>query len=143
MVGVQTFHKTTTGWVINLPSEFARELGVAEGSAACLQARNGQIEAEILPPVAPAPEGRPDSQGDFFPDIQSNSNVMGGAPCIRRTRIPIWLLEQARQLGLTDAALLEAYPILTAQDLTNAWDYVHTHRVEIEQQIADNERDDD
>ncbi len=139
MVGVQTFHKTTTGWVINLPSEFARELGVAEGSAARLQARNGQIEAEILPPAASVPESR----NDFFPDIQSNTGVMGGTPCIRRTRISVWLLEQARQLGLTDAALLEAYPILTAQDLTNAWNYVHAHRVEIEQQIADNERDDD
>ena len=76
-------------------------------------------------------------------DIQCNPAVMGGAPCIRRTRVPVWLLEQARQSGLTETALLEAYPMLVAQDLTNAWDYVRAHLIEIEQQIADNERDDD
>ena len=66
---------------------------------------------------------------------------MGGAPCIARTRIPVWLLEQARRLGTREAELLRNYPTLTAQDLANAWSYVRSHRAEIEQQIADNERD--
>jgi len=51
----------------------------------------------------------------------------------------VWLLEQARRLGTTEADLLRSYPTLRAQDLTNAWTYVRTHRNEIEQQIADNE----
>jgi len=81
--------------------------------------------------------------GDVFPGIDTNPSVMGGAPCISRTRIPVWLLEQARRLGTSEADLLRDYPTLTAQDLANAWAYVRSHRAEIESQIEANERDDD
>lgn len=81
--------------------------------------------------------------GDAFPGIEGKPGVMGGATCIARTRIPVWLLEHARRLGTSEAALLQNYPTLTAQDLANAWSYVRSHRVEIDQQIADNERVDD
>ncbi len=67
---------------------------------------------------------------------------MGGAACISRTRIPVWVLEQSRRLGTSEADLLRDYPSLTAQDLANAWAYVRSHRVEIEEQIEANERDD-
>ena len=80
--------------------------------------------------------------GDAFPGIESRAGVMGGAPCISRTRIPIWVLEQARRLGTSEADLLRDYPSLTAQDLANAWAYVRSHRAEIEEQIEANERDD-
>ena len=79
--------------------------------------------------------------GDSFPGIESRAGVAGGAPCIVRTRIPVWLLEQARRLGTSEADLLRAYPTLRAEDLTNAWAYVRTHREEIERQIAENESD--
>ena len=46
--------------------------------------------------------------GDDFPGIDSISNVCGGEPCVVRTRIPVWLLEQARRLGSTDQELLAA-----------------------------------
>jgi uncharacterized protein (DUF433 family) len=81
--------------------------------------------------------------GDAFPGIEGISGVMGGAPCIARTRIPVWLLERARRLGSRESDLLLNYPTLTAQDLANAWSYVRSHRTEIDQQIADNERDGD
>jgi uncharacterized protein (DUF433 family) len=81
--------------------------------------------------------------GDAFPGIESVPDVMGGVPCIARTRIPIWLLEQARRLGTRESELLRNYPLLTAQDLVNAWSFVRSHRAEIEQQIAENERDED
>ncbi len=77
--------------------------------------------------------------GDAFPGIESNRNVCGGEPCIVRTRIPVWLLEQARRLGTTEAELLRSYPTLSAEDLANAWSYVRAHRAEIDQQIAENE----
>ena len=77
--------------------------------------------------------------GDAFPGIESNTNVCGGEPCIVRTRIPVWLLEQARRLGTSEAELLQSYPTLRAQDLANAWDYVRAHRDEIDKQIAENE----
>ena len=80
---------------------------------------------------------------DDFPGIESKPDVMGGMPCITRTRIPVWLLEQARRLGTSEADLLRDYPTLTVQDLANAWNFVRSHRVEIDAQIEANEKDED
>jgi uncharacterized protein (DUF433 family) len=77
--------------------------------------------------------------GDAFPGIDSLPGVCGGEPCIVRTRIPVWLLEQARRLGTSEQALLAAYPFLRAEDLVNAWAYARSHVTEIEAQIRDNE----
>jgi uncharacterized protein (DUF433 family) len=76
--------------------------------------------------------------GDDFPGTDSRPDVCGGEPCIVRTRIPVWLLERARRLGVSERALLEAYPSLRAQDLANAWNYVRARSAEIDSQIADN-----
>jgi uncharacterized protein (DUF433 family) len=77
--------------------------------------------------------------GDAFPGIESNPKVCGGEPCIVRTRIPVWLLAQARRLGTSEADLLRAYPTLRAEDLANAWAYERAHRKEIDRQIRANE----
>ncbi|HYP07461.1 MAG TPA: DUF433 domain-containing protein [Bryobacteraceae bacterium] len=77
--------------------------------------------------------------GDAFPGIDSRPDVCGGQACIVRTRIPVWLLEQARRLGVSEQALLEAYPSLRAEDLVNAWAYARSHIEEIESQIRENE----
>ena len=77
--------------------------------------------------------------GDAFPGIESRPNVCGGEPCIVRTRIPVWVLEQARRLGTSEADLLRSYPTLRAEDLAHAWAYLSAHRDEIEQQIHENE----
>ncbi len=77
--------------------------------------------------------------GDAFPGIDSSPNVCGGEPCIVRTRIPVWVLVQARYLGISEADLLRSYPTLRAEDLTNAWAYSRAHHDEIEQQIRENE----
>ncbi len=74
-----------------------------------------------------------------FPGIDADLGVAGGEPCVVRTRIPVWVLVQARKLGATEADLLESYPSLRAEDLVNAWAYYRLHRDEIEQQIAENE----
>lgn len=81
--------------------------------------------------------------GDSFPGIESTPDVVGGAPRITRTRIPVWLLEQARRQGVSESDLLQDYPTLTAADLANAWAYVRSHREEIESAIALNESDTD
>jgi hypothetical protein len=39
--------------------------------------------------------------GEAFPGVESRPGVCGGDPCIVRTRIPMWVLEQGRQLGTT------------------------------------------
>jgi uncharacterized protein (DUF433 family) len=77
--------------------------------------------------------------GDAFPGIESTPSVCGGASCLVRTRIPVWVLEQYRRLGASEADLLRSYPTLRAEDLVNAWAYVRSHRDEIEQQIHENE----
>jgi uncharacterized protein (DUF433 family) len=71
--------------------------------------------------------------------IDSDPQVCGGEPCTVRTRIPIWLLVQLRQLGMAEAELLQDYPTLREDDLANAWAYARQHREELEQQIIDNE----
>ena len=76
---------------------------------------------------------------DAFPGIDSTPGVCGGEPCIVRTRIPVWALEQSRRLGMSEDALLRSYPALRAEDLVNAWAYARSHRAEIEDQIRENE----
>jgi len=53
MSSMMTPEKTDRGWVIEIPPEMTEALGVAEGSFALLQARDGKIEVEILPPASP------------------------------------------------------------------------------------------
>jgi uncharacterized protein (DUF433 family) len=77
--------------------------------------------------------------GDAFPGIESRAEVCGGEACIVRTRIPVWLLENARRNGVTEQVLLAAYPTLRAEDLVNARNYARSHATEIDLQIRDNE----
>lgn len=77
--------------------------------------------------------------GDAFPGIDVTPEVCGGLPRIVRTRIPVWLLVAAKNQGATEAALLEAYPTLRAEDLANAWAYYRAHEEEIDRQIRENE----
>ena len=71
--------------------------------------------------------------------IETNPEVCGGEACLVRTRVPVWLLVQARKLGATDAELLKSYPTLRAEDLANAWAYYRSHQEEIDNQIRENE----
>ena len=77
--------------------------------------------------------------GAAFPGIASTPGVCGGEACIVRSRIPVWVLEQARRLGVSEAELLRSYPTLHAQDLANAWAYVRVYREEIDRHIRENE----
>lgn len=75
----------------------------------------------------------------FDAGIESTPGVCGGEPCIVRTRIPVWVLVHARNLGTSEAELLRCYPTLRAEDLANAWAYYRAHNDEIDQHIHDNE----
>ena len=77
--------------------------------------------------------------GDTHAGIEPTPCVCGGAACIVRTRIPVWLLENARRLGTPEAETLRAYPQLRAEDLANAWAYVRSDRDEIDYEIQQNE----
>jgi len=77
--------------------------------------------------------------GDSFPGIESTPGICGGEACIVRTRIPVWVLVQARNLGVSEAEILQSYPTLRAEDLVNAWAYYRSHRAEIDREIIENE----
>ena len=51
----------------------------------------------------------------------------------------IALAGKLSRLGVTEQALLAAYPALRAEDLVNAWYYARAHAAEIEAQIRENE----
>jgi len=74
-----------------------------------------------------------------WPGIEKTPGVAGGAACIVRTRIPVWILENYRRLGWTEAKILVNYPGLRAADLVHAWAYVDAHRQEIDEAIRENE----
>ena len=73
--------------------------------------------------------------GDAFPGVESRPEVCGGEACVVRTRIPVWLLVQARRLGTSDIDILRR----RVEDLANAWAYARSHAEEMDRQIRDNE----
>jgi uncharacterized protein (DUF433 family) len=75
-----------------------------------------------------------------FPSVVRTPGICGGSARLIRTRIPVWLLQQMRELGFTEAKILESYPTLTAGDLVQAWGYAATHQDEIHKEIEENDR---
>jgi uncharacterized protein (DUF433 family) len=71
--------------------------------------------------------------------IKKTPDVCGGNACIRNTRITVWGLVLSRQLGSTDAHILENIVGLTSEDLEVAWDYYRLNRAEIDEEIRLNE----
>ena len=68
--------------------------------------------------------------------VRHTPGVAGGDACIRSTRIPVWMLVRVRQLGRTDADLVENFQGLTPADLIAAWEYHRDHPAEIDSAIA-------
>lgn len=77
--------------------------------------------------------------GGNFPGIDQTPGVAGGAACIVRTRIPVWVLVSLQRQGVSEAELLMQYPTLRAEDLATAWAYARAHADEIEEAIRENE----
>ncbi len=71
--------------------------------------------------------------------ISKKPDRCGGDACIRETRIPVWVLENFRRLGSSDADLLQWYPGLTPADLEAAWEYAAAHVDEMDEVIRENE----
>jgi uncharacterized protein (DUF433 family) len=81
-----------------------------------------------------------DSQGK--PLIRKTPGVCGGVACVRDTRIMVWLLADLKRHGASEKEILEGYPSLTPQDLAAAREYERLYAGEIDQQIAEQEKDD-
>ena len=77
--------------------------------------------------------------GHYMTGIEKTPGVCGGSACIVRTRIPVWLLMEAKNNGASEAHLLGSFPSLRAEDLTNAWAYYRGNKAEIDAEILENE----
>ena len=71
--------------------------------------------------------------------IERTPGVCGGDARIANTRIPVWVLVEARTGGYSDADLLVSYPTLTPTDLSNAWAYAEVFSEEVDLAIQRNE----
>lgn len=72
--------------------------------------------------------------------VTKSPGICGGDACVSGTRVPVWVLEQARQLGMKNSDILEDYPSITWAQLLSAWQYAEENRAEIEAQIRENEK---
>ncbi len=70
-----------------------REMNAIQESEKILSTMSRAEKAQVLQWVV-------QDLGDAFPGIDSHPNVCGGEPCIVRTRIPVWVLVQAKRLGM-------------------------------------------
>jgi uncharacterized protein (DUF433 family) len=68
--------------------------------------------------------------------IRKTPGICGGNARIRDTRIAVWTLWRLKELGRTDAQLLDDYPSLTSGDLLAAWTYAAQHRDELSKAFA-------
>ena len=55
--------------------------------------------------------------------IEAKSTVMMGKPCVKGTRIPVYLVLEKLAAGETFEQLLTAYPQLTVEDLRACLEY--------------------
>jgi len=103
------------------------------------------LEAELLALTpdekAQAIQMLAQSLGNSWRGIEKTPGVCGGDACISGTRIPIWVLANARNLGISEAQLLKDYPTLSATDLANAWVYATAYPEEIVIAIRENEEE--
>lgn len=70
--------------------------------------------------------------------IQAVPGVCGGQACVRGTRVPVWMLVEAREDGCSDDGILENHPTLSKSDLRAAWKYAEEHAAEIRAAIERN-----
>lgn len=56
-------------------------------------------------------------------NIEINNAIMMGKPCIKGTRIPVYLILQKIASGENDAALLNAYPQISPHHIRSCLEY--------------------
>ena len=76
------------------------------------------------------------------PLIRKTPGVIGGDACVGNRRIAVWMLVEARDVGISDEQLLIDYdPPLTRAEFDAAWRYAAAHPAEIAQAIRENNSD--
>jgi uncharacterized protein (DUF433 family) len=59
----------------------------------------------------------------FLARVEAKSTVMMGKPCVKGTRIPVYILLEKMAAGETFEQLLAAYPQLVEEDLRACLEY--------------------
>lgn len=73
------------------------------------------------------------------PLIRKTPGVLGGEACIGNRRVAVWMLVEARNVGISEGQLLTDYdPPLSRAELDAAWRYATAHPEEIAQAILEN-----
>jgi uncharacterized protein (DUF433 family) len=72
------------------------------------------------------------------PHIVKAPGVCGGAPTIRGTRVPVWVLAGYAHQGRSAVELQQFYPHLSLAQIYDALSYWHDHPDEIEAELAAN-----
>ena len=60
------------------------------------------------------------TQEPDFPRIWAKADIMGGVPCIRGTRIPVYIVVGKLGYGMSIDELLREYPALSREDVLEA-----------------------
>src|SRR5574341_1054261 len=80
------------------------------------------------------------NQSEFPAVIRKTPGVIGGDACIGNRRIAVWMLVEARKMGLTDQQIRNQYEQpLTEAELDAAWNYYRQHEHEIELALWQNQ----
>jgi len=121
------------------PEHIAQRVGIKKDDLAALVS---QFTAEGLEGVGLGPSRTKvfrRSRSGFQGKIEKTAGVCGGAARIVGTRIPVWQLVEARNLGVSEAQLLIDCPRLKAVNLVDAWAYAEANPAEIDAEIRANE----
>jgi uncharacterized protein (DUF433 family) len=99
------------------------------------------LESQLLA-LTPAEKSRviqllTQSLASIQADIAKPVEIGGGEARIGNTQIAIWELVNAKELGCSDADLLQIYPQLTPLDLANAWEYAEANADEISRTLQE------
>jgi uncharacterized protein (DUF433 family) len=76
-----------------------------------------------------------------YPRIVRDSRILGGAPIIRGTRVPIRAVAFVWRASGERSRVVRAYPSLAAQDIDEAIRYYEANRAEIDAELADEQGD--
>src|SRR5438477_10338275 len=99
--------------------------------------QNGVIVLDPgAPPLADGTRVEVAPRTGMEPLIRKTPGVIGGDACVGNRRIAVWMLVEARNVGLSDEQLLTDYdPPLTRAELDAAWRYAAAYQAEIDQAI--------
>ena len=73
--------------------------------------------------------------------ISRNPRILGGEPVVRGTRVPVRAIVLAHRIYPEAVRVLEAFPMLTPEDIDEALVFYRANQEEIDRYIAENDTD--